>query len=296
MIQFPSEWVQHFGVNLVTAYPPQLGARFRYFERVRPQPSFSTIVDRAIARDPEFRPHQLGEMTRLVTVEGEYGAWVAIEGWREGRAVKHIGAVFMDEFATVLDSIAIIPEHFYAVERRSFELTRSQRFEITNRPRPFFYVPPASWQAVASGATASWYPLDFPKNLSVITVPPASVVEGSAEAAVDATFAEAGAGLSVDHSAREELTSANGNKGSFLRLSGRREGRVEPIYREVAMYVVGRYAYRMRLETTNTSKLLELREVFRGVSESFRPVPGADESRTGHAFSAHSDLFDHWAS
>jgi hypothetical protein len=288
--------VQHFGVNLVTAYPPQLGARFRYFERLRPQPSFSNIVDRAIARDPEFRPHQLGEMMRLVTVEGEYGAWVAMQGWRDGRAVKHIGAVFMDEFATVLESIAIIPEHFYKVERLSFELTRSQRFEISSRPRRFFYVPPPGWQAIASGPTASWYPLDFPNNLSIITVPPASVVEGSADSAVDAAFAEAGAGLSVDTTAREELTSANGNTGSLLRLSGRREGRVEPIYREVALYVVGRYAYLMRLETTNAAKLLELREVFRGVSGSFRPVPGADESRTGHAFSAHLDLFDHWAS
>ncbi|MGE5181972.1 MAG: hypothetical protein ACM31C_07910 [Acidobacteriota bacterium] len=284
-------------MNLATAYPPELGARFRYFERLRPQPSFSQIVDKMVQSDPDFHVHQVGEMTRVVTLEGEYGAWVAVEGQREGgRAMRYIGAVFMDDFATALDAIAIISPHFQTIERLSIELTRSQRFEMYRRPRPFFYVPPTGWQGMASGLTANWYPLDFPKNLSTIVVPPASFFDGDAESAIEATFADVGAGLSIETTVRDELTSAAGVKGAFLRISGRREGRAEPIYREMAMYVIAPYAYRMRLETTNATALLALRETFRGVAGSFRPLPSADESRTGRAFSAPLDLFDHWAS
>ncbi len=296
MLQFPSEWIQHFGVNLATGYPRDLGARFRYFERLRPQPSFSKIVDRMLASDPEFRVHQVGEMLRLVTIEGEYGAFVAIEGRREGsRAMRYIAGAFLDDFATALDVIAVIPNHFGQVERLALDLARSQRFEMYKRPRRFFYVPPRGWHSVTSGVTAHWYPLDFPKNLTAIVVPPASVVEVDAETAIDATFADAGGGLVIDSSARDELSSASGVKGAFLRLSGRRAGLAEPIFREMAMYVVGSYAYRMRLETANASKLPELREMFHGVARSFRPLPSADESRAGRAFAAATDLFDHWA-
>ena len=277
MIQFPSAWVQHFGVQLATAYPPELGARFRYFERLRPEQSFSRIVERMIDGDPEFRVHEVGQMRRLVTAEGEYGAWIAIEGRREGgRAMKYIGAAFLGDFATALDSIAIIPEHFGEVERLSLELTRAQRFELGKRPRRYFYEPPAGWQAVPSGLTASWYPPDFPNNLTTLVVPPATVVAGSADATIDATFAEAAAGLSIESTVREELTSAAGANGALLRLSGRRDGRAEPIFREMALFLVGDHAYSMRLETTNASQLLELRELFREVAGSFRPLPNAD--------------------
>jgi hypothetical protein len=293
VLQFPSEWIQHFGVNLATGYAPELGARFRYFERVRPQQSFSRIVEQAIATDPDFHVHQVGDMVRLVTVEGEYGAWVAVEGRREGaRAMRYVGAVFMTDFATVLDAIAIIPAHFPTIEKLSLELARSQRFEMARRPRPFFYVPPAGWQGVASGLATTWYPLDFPNNQSTIAVAPASFIEGDAQSAIEATFADAGAGLSIETTVRDAVSSSAGHTGSLLRLSGRRAGRAEPIYREVAMYVVAPYAYRMRLETTNASALLALRETLRGVASSFRPLPGADEVRSGRALSAPLDLTD----
>lgn len=297
MLQFPSEWVQQFGVNLVTAFPPDLGARFRYHERLRPQPSFSAIVQRFLASDPEFRPHAVGEMIRIVTGESEYGAWVAIDGRREGsRAMRYIGAVFMDEFATALDVIAIIPKHFAQVEQLSLQMLRSETLQMTRRPRPFFYVPPVGWQAIPSGTTANWYPPDFPNNLSNIVVPPASLVDGETERAIESAFAQLGAGLTVESEHRDEFRSSTDVAGKYLRLHGGRAGRAEPIYRELVMYVVAPYAYRIRLETTNAAQLLELREVFRGVAGSFRPLPAPEESRIGRAFAAPSNLFDHWAS
>lgn len=295
MITFPADWTQHFGVNLVTAYPSDTGARFRYHERLQPAPGFADIVRRATADDPDFRIHGVSETMRTVTCEGEYGAWVALEGRRQGKAARrYIGAVFMDDFAALLDAIAIRPDKFSEVELLSFKLLRSARFGMARRPRRFFYVPPVGWQGVPSGATANWYPSDFPNNRTTIVVPPAQLIEGSSDQAIESTFAQAGAGLAVDKSVRDELSSSSGVRGQCLRLEGERGG--VRIHREVVIFVVAPFAYRMRFETAMAAELLDLREVFGGVAGSFRPLPSAEEIRLGRAFVSTSSVFDHWAS
>ncbi len=297
MVQFPPEWVQKFGVDLVTAFPPEMGARFRYHERLRPRPSFSAVLDRLLGVDPDFKVHQVGEMTRIVTTEGEYGAWVRIDGHRDGaQAARFVGAVFMEDFATALDCIAILPKHCAQLELLSLQILRSEAFQMGKRPRPFFYVPPIGWQGIPSGTTANWYPLDFPNNLSNIVVPAAAFLETNGESAIEAAFAQLGAGLTVESSAREQVSSASGIAGSYFRLQGYRAGRAEPLHRELAMFVVGPYAYRMRLETAMSAQLLELRELFRGVTGSFRPLPGGEELRLGRAFAVPSNACDHWVS
>ncbi len=299
MVGFPSEWTQLFGVDLVSAFPPNLGARFRYHERLRAQRTFSEIVQYFLAADLDFRPHQVGDMLRVVTLEGEYGAWVRIDGQRDGReAVHFVGAVFMDDFATALDCVAILPAHFTTLEQLSLQLLRGETLETPRRPRRFFYVPPVGWQAVTSGLTANWYPLDFPSNLSNIVVPPAKFIEVDSERAIESALSEADAGMTVESSARDEITSASGIKGSIIRIRGRRVNQSTsstPLYRELAMFVVASRAYRMRLETANTEKVLDLSEVFHGVAGSFRPLPSLGEAQLGRAF-ASTDVFDHWTS
>ena len=202
------------------------------------------------------------------------------------------GALFA--LVTVIFAIALIPEHFAAVEALALELVRAQRFEMTARPRQFFYVPPPGWHGLPSGLIANWYPIDFPANLTNIVVPPATIIEGDARAASEALLAELDAGLTVEDSARSELVAASRVTGTYAQLRGKREDRT--IYRELAVFVVERSAYRMRLETANAAQLVELREVFRAVAGSFRPLPTRDEVQSGRAFSARLDLFDHWAS
>ena len=294
MVPFPSEWRQHFGVDLVTALPPELGARFRYHERLRPQPSFSTIVHDVLARDPEFVVHEVGDMVRIVTVEGEYGAWVRIDGVREGRrAVRFIGAVLADELATVLEAIAILPMHFAAVERHSIELLRAERLHLHGRPRRFFYLPPIGWQPVVSGVTANWYPLDFPNNRSMIAVPPAMRRSESAEHARELALERAAAGLDVEQVARDELIAASGITGTCMRVHGKRTS--DSICREVAVFVVDEHVYTFRLETTMADRAIELGGVLRGVAGSFKPLPGVAEIRAGTPFVTHpADVFDHW--
>jgi hypothetical protein len=295
-MEFPAEWVQNFGVQLVTAYPAGLGARFRWHERIRPQPAFSAIVDRMLASDPDFRVRNVDDMVRTATVEGEYGAWVAVEGQRDGRpAMRFIGAVFLDEFASVLDVIAIIPEHFTAVREHSFELLRTARFDLAKRPRRFFYVPPVGWQAVPSGTTTNWYPPDFPRHRANLVVPPARHFDdAAAELIIEAASAELGLGLDDATPTRDTITSAGGNPGVYLRAEGKRAG--VTIYRELALFVVAPFVYRMRLESATESRVAETREILRGVAGSFKPLPNSDEGRTGRAFASRSTLFDHWAS
>ncbi len=297
MIPFPAHWIQHHGVELATAYPPDQGARFRFFERWQPQPGFAAIVERVLASDPALRVHSIGETLRVVTREGEYGAWVAVEGQRDGsEAMRFIGAVFLDHFAAVLDCVAVKPHHFAELRQMSFDLLRASTFHLVGRPRPFFYVPPPRWQPIIAGAATTWYPPEFPAHLSTIAVPHAQVIELAADAATASAFDEAGRGLTVASSTRDELVSASGVTGAYLRLHGHREGREAPIYRELAMFVVAPYAYRFRLETGVEERVTETRELFRAVAASFRPLPSFEETRLGRAFARPANTFDHWAS
>lgn len=296
MLQLPSEWITHFGANLVTTYPPDLGARFRYYERVVPQPSFSAIVGRALQNDPLFRAQSFGEMARIVTREGEYGAFVSIDGEREGsRAMKFVGAVFLDEFATALDGIALVPQHFSTVEDRFVELLLSDEQGLTRRQRRFFYVPPPTWHGLPSGPTANWYPLDFPNNLTNIVVPPALAVDGDGARELEQAIAQCALGLAIEGTKRGELI-ANDVRGTHVYMHGLRAGRKESIHRELAAFVLNGVLYRMRLETTNVAKLDHLREVFRAVATSFRPLPSPEERRIGRPFVTTSNIFDHWVS
>lgn len=282
-------------MNLVTAYPLAGGGRFRYHERLRPQPSFATIVKKLLAADADFRVQHISETLRIITREGEYGAWVRIAGRRaSASAMRYIGAVFVDEFATALDVIALVPGQFAELERLSLDLLKGQSFGMTQRPRPFFYVPPLGWQGIPAGVVTNWYPPDFPMNLTNIVVPPASLSSAAEAELIDAALAQLGAGLQVDSTEREHLVAAAGHRGTFLRLTGQRAGL--PLHRDLAFFVVPPYTYQMRLETAMAPRLLELREVFRTVASSFHPLPSGDEKKLGSAFARVETMFDHWTS
>lgn len=296
MLKFPAEWRQQFGVQLVTAYPPGGGGRFRYFDRLRPQPSFSSVLDMILATDGAFVVHEVGEPQRIVTDEGEYGAWVQVTGRREGsRAVRYIGAVFLGEFAAALDCIVLVPSRFAEFERLSRALLHGASFGMQRRPRLFYYQPPPGWQGIPSGLVANYYPSDFPRNLSSIVVPPATEVEPASEAIVAAARAELCAGLSVESERQEALSCDAGPSGLYLSVVGRRTGRPERIYRELGLFIVEPYAYRLRLETSVENRLSELRADFRAVLASFRPLPSPVERRMGVAFAEPSPFFEQWA-
>ncbi len=280
----------------MTAVPPGLGARVQYRERLWPQPRFSAIVDQVLAVDPEFRVRELGEMSRVVTVEGEYGAWIHVHGERLGaRAMRCIGAVFMGDFATALDVLATVPEHFAAVEGLAYELMRNQHFDLARRPRQFLYEPPPGWHGLPAGMIANWYPGDFPANRSMIVVPPARFVDIDPPAALETAIAELTAGLSIEDQVRDTVASSCGATGTCVRVRGHVERSDAPIHRELAGFVVGTRVYQLRLETAALDRLDEARALFHAVASSFHPLPSHDEVQSGHAFSPRLELFDHWA-
>ncbi len=297
MVRFPAEWRTAFGVGLVTAFPPDLGARFRWYERLVPQPTFSAIVERVLATDPDFRVHQIGDTVRAVTHEGEYAAWVPVGGRRQGAdAVRYIGAVFVDHFASALDCVAIVPTHFERLRQMSFDLLRTARSGLTARPRRFYYVAPAGWQALPGGDADTWYPPDFPDNLSNLAVPHAVTLTSPPDAAVETAGLELGSGLTIEHQERGEITTPTGVRGTLFQVVGTRAGRDESILRELAIFVVGERLYQVRLETVRADLIDGLREQFRQVVASIRMLPGADEMRLGYAFTSRSTDFDHWVS
>ncbi len=294
MVRFPSEWRHAHGVDLVTTFPPDLGARFRWFERVSPQPTFAGVIARTLASDPDFRAHSVDQMVRVVTLEGEYAAWAVLQGRRQGReAERSIGAVFLDHFAGVLDCIAVMPHHFAKLRWYSFELLRGATFGLSARPRPFYYEPPSGWQAVPSGATATWYPPDFPNNRTNLAIPHASPFEGSAEKARQDAVAALAVGIEVGGADEAAITTPNGVTGTHHSLFGTRGG--EPIARQLVVFTVADRAYAFRLETATPDALPAARDALLQAARSFRPLPGEEERRLGKAFPSRSADFDHWA-
>lgn len=297
MIVFPANWTQHFGEHLVTAYPPKGGGRFRYFERLRPAFDFASIVEKLISEDAAFRVTTIGETSKIVTEEGEYGAWVKIEGLRDhAPAQRFIGVVFTEDFAAVLDTLVIIPALFDEFARRSFEFLRSASFGLGKRRRLFLYSPPPDWQALPSGLTANFYPPDYPANRTNLVVLPATPTTQPLEEVIETRLAALSAGLSVEDSSSETFHSATRHSGVYLRLSGRPEGKNELVYRDATLFVIDGYVYMMRLESMSLEGLMNMRELFRAVSASFRPLPQPHERSFGLAFThAPTTAVDAWA-
>lgn len=296
MVVFSAEWAQHFGEHLVTAYPPG-GGRFRFFERIRPTADFASIVERILVGDLTFKVSEVGTTLRIVTEDGEYGAWVRIQGTRGNRqAQRCIGAIFTEDFAAALDALADTPAIFDEMANRSIELIRSATFGLGRRQRLFYYTPPPGWQALPGGLSANWYPLDFPRNRSNIIVQPALPLESAPDDLIAARLNGAGAGLKVEDSLREPVTSARKLSGWYLKLRGSHLGSGERIYRDIAVFATEQYLYVFRMETASPERLAEVRELFRCVVTSFQPLPSFHERRIGQAFTSASTLLDHWAS
>lgn len=297
MISFPARWAQHVGENLLTAYPAQGGGRFRYFERWRPVTDFAAIVERLLSGDPSFRSSSMSEMVPIVTREGEYGSWIAISGTREySPARRYVGAVFLDEFVAVLDTLAVVPAQFEELARLSETFIRSACFRLGQRPRQFLYRPPPGWQALPSGLVANWYPQNFPANRTNIVVSPALPTQQALDEIVAEYQASYGEELEQLQIENRPITSASGSTGRALSVSGRRSDRPESVQREVVLFVIEGYLYLMRMESFSASEAPSMRRVFRDLVLSFRPLPSAHERRCGVAFSPLSaEASEPWA-
>lgn len=171
----PSPWTEHHGVHLATRYPPRGGGRIRVYERLHPVMPASQVVARVLADDPAYRIARVGRATPLVTSEGEHGAWVAVDGMRDGAWVRRaIGMIFADDFVVAFDVLAVNPERWDELDLAARELVVSYELGLGVRRRRYIYTPPPGWTSLARGLVGYFYPPGFPRDPTLLVAYPAT--------------------------------------------------------------------------------------------------------------------------
>jgi hypothetical protein len=284
LITPPQGWTQHHGEHLVTLYPPGGGARIRFYERLRPLMRFSRVIEAVLERDPLFRVSSLHDAQTVTTLEGEYGAWVRVSGTREGvAATRFIGAVFGDEFVGAIDAFVLDVAQTTAIEQTARDLLASSTFALGTRRRRFLYQPPEHWCALQSGLVANWYPPDFPRNRANLVVLPAEPTHQTPYELIDVVrllAAQQGSGGTLAGEVEDvEIRSSSGLVGRRCAFTVRR-GENQLQRHELAAFVSGPYAYRLRLESHVLDRAAEHHQVF---LETVRSVVAVPEPETGRA-------------
>lgn len=285
----PAHWIHHHGVDVVTLYPPEGGGRIRVFERVRPLPRLSQVIE-SVARDPGFAMRAVRAVRQLVTIEGEHGAFVTLTGTRDAvPVVRFVGVVWADEFARVVDALVVVPACAGLFEATAFELVRDTALGLGERPRWFGYVPPAGWTPLPVGLATHWYAPGFPADASTILVPPAVPSRGATPDAVETMVArERARGFEVHGPVDERAVVGHGG------LAGRRHAFTFRSPTRAKRHVVvtlaaGSHGYTLELETGVASAHVE---VFDALVASIEPVP-APGARSPTAVSSANELFAH---
>ena len=279
-------------------YPPDGGGRIRFYERIRPLVSFSQIVRMVLRNDPAFRVKMLLAPCEVITCEGEYGAWVRVQGTREGVAAVHfVGAVFADEFAAALDTLVVLKDKAEMLEATAKEMLANVSFGLGVRRRRYLYCPPAGWQAIPNGLVANWYPPDFPANHSNIVVYPAQPMLDAGHH----TFAyflsqEEAQGFTLHGEGGVDIVSEGGLEGKHWQFTGRRANRDDLVHREVITFLSPTYSYALRMESFDTTRLPETREIFRQTARTIQPIPSPGRRQVGGADSEQATfVFSHWS-
>jgi hypothetical protein len=288
----PAGWVQHVGAHLVTLYPPDAGARIRFYERLRIAPRFSNVLEKVLSFDPHFRSNSLHDIQTLLTAEGEFGAWVRVLGTRDGRqTVRFVGAVFGDEHVAALDAFVMIPDRIPLIERTTRELLHTMTFRLGTRRRRYYYHPPPQWRAIASGLVANWYPAEFPMDYANLVVAPAEPSNLSLGDALEiATLIESDhlAGFELDGPVDESELVANGMQGRRIAFTTRRAG--ETRYRELAGFAQPPYIYMLRMESRTPERFAKHHEIFTAVASSIMPLPKPGQAQVV----TNNDVFAYW--
>ncbi|MCS6914483.1 MAG: hypothetical protein RMK29_13235 [Myxococcales bacterium] len=282
----PLGWVVLPGQHCVLYHPPEgRGAgEVRYHERLYPARRPRDLFLEATRLDPSLRP--LSPPEALVTEEGEFAFLLSLAGdgpiWR-----RHLGTVFCDEFSTLLDVIVRDPLRADEMERLCRRLLLGTSLGLGLRRRRYRYLPPAGWQGLPMGLTTTWYPPEYPRDLTHLCVYPASPVPDPPEAAFQAALEEEqGRGLRVQGCrGPEPFLSSTGLRGHLWHVDGRhRHGK--RFFRKMCIYRQGPYLYTLRLDTLSAERLAEHEAVFVAVARSVSALPTPPAAALGTERSA----------
>lgn len=240
-----------------------------YRERVRPV----LRLERLVAR--ELGPLvSRARCEAMVTQEGEHAVLASVvEG--DGRARHDVGLVFVDDFYACIHGTCRAPaeyERFHALVRA---LVLRDSHGLVARRRRYLYTPPAGWQGLARGLETHWFPLDYPRNRSTISVAPAipEIVDRASFVDSRLRVDEAAGFVASEVRAPEPVEADSGLDAVIYGVVGT-AGAAAPFEREVAVLQDARHTYPLLFDSAGSAKERgEARRRFREVVRSVRCLP-----------------------
>lgn len=267
--------------------------RIHYVERNRPIRRVSELVA-DFEKDWRFRITKVSDPERLTSNEGEPAAIVTIDGLLlEAPVQRTVGYVITDDFYSRIDGLALQPDEYGRFARTVRTLTQTDTFALGHvRRRRFYYDPPHGWHGVANVLHTYWYPLDYPKNRSTITVAPAyPMPTGTPEflQIVPDLQIEPGSFFVIDQKTESGSVITRHNlNGTSWEISGR-YGAI-PVLRDVVVLDDHRFIYAIYLESPREHRDRNM-DLLDQIIESIEPVPQPGEAKQKEG----RESLNHWA-
>src|SRR5688572_2365020 len=177
----PAGWITKPLADGALFVPPggRAAGAIRLQRQVRPLARLADIVAADLAQARAFLDDvALEPGERRTTDEGEHAAVITLRGRSRdggGPVERTVGVVFGDDYYRRYDALAPAPAAFAPMRATIRALVKAAALGLgERRSRRFAYAPPAGWQGRAVGLVAEWYPEDYPRERSVITVLPAA--------------------------------------------------------------------------------------------------------------------------
>ena len=292
MITRPDNWTAVHGVTTQTLIAPQGAdaAVIRYRERVRPLRRMSGIVADWKRRHAAVAEPSVGEVERLVTIEGEHAGLVAIDGSVGGKPIRaFVGAVFGDDFYACVEALVLQPEQFESVGETVRGLTLSDQHALGHRRRRFEYTAPAGWQPITRGFATDWVAPKFPLEWGLIVAYPATPIEPSDEVPPEVLVSRAiERGFAVDtEAAPREVTNDNGLTGFVHEMVGSLNE--QRMLRGFVTLTDHKYLYSGELMARTADVWPAHKDAFGAFFRSIVPIPQPTSSTTSIPFTFWAD-------
>jgi hypothetical protein len=289
-------WSRKWMADGFILFPPQgrSAGGIRVQDRLRPLRAVRTIVDQALLEMQRVLGDlEVGPMTRLVTVEGEYGAALTITGKRRAdgqRVERTLGLVFSEDSYSRIDGIMQVDAELEGFRARVRAMARNLSLGLgAARRRRFLYRPPLAWQGMARTFRSDWIPPEYPRDHAMIQVFHAKPFAAGPQVAFERMLREDLAyGLRIeDQVPPTAISNPYDLPGEVSTVVGRYPDGPR-LHFDLAVLIDARFLYILRLMSGDEG-LDSHRAAFRSVVESVQPLPAPREARDA----APVDL--HWA-
>ncbi len=276
MIPLLAGWRSLPAGDRLTFVPPEGNGcgRIVYRERVRPLLTFEALLAEQLAGQPTLEDAARGAPELFTTEEGEQGVAVTITGAAGGHLVRHdLAFVIVEDFYAVVHGVCFRGEHFARFGHIVRDLARRESLGLGARRRRTLYTPPPGWQGLGRGLETCWFPVDYPRNRTTITVVPASPGALAAELILEERLRlDVASGFEPrEVRALDAPAAAPGLGAESFSIVGRLGDAI--FVRELAVLRDGTFTYPMILDSAAPIELrIQARKVFREVVRSVVPL------------------------